>query len=103
MRDPNNVCVTGHICLLVRDLVLPPSERVLEAEEGVHNPSGVESEGALLEHHDVWDLVALPRITNTQVHVREGDADGLHTQGGERLRPSSMTSRSAWMLELAHA
>ena len=49
-------------------------ERVLEAKEGMHDPSGVEGEGALLEHHDVGDLVALPRIANAQ--VREGNTDG---------------------------
>ena len=41
-------------------------ERVLEAKEGVHNPSGVEGEGAFLEHHDVGDPVAhRPRCTTS--------------------------------------
>ena len=50
-------------------------ERVLEAEERVHDPSGIEREGAVLEHHNVGDLVAFPGVANAQ--IREGNADGL--------------------------
>jgi hypothetical protein len=62
-------------------------ERVLEAEEGVHNPSGVEGEGALVEHNDVGDLVALSRIANTQVH------EDRHHHRGWRRRLCASTRR----------
>jgi hypothetical protein len=49
--------------------------RAFEAEERVHDASGIESEGALLEHHEhVGDLVALAGVANAQ--VCEGNADG---------------------------